>query len=392
MQDVAAGRAAFFLLLIIYLGFISLGLPDGTLGVAWPRIHRELNLPIGIAGVIIVIGTALAGLAAFSSGKIIARFRTGPVVFVSCALTGSGMMAIAHAHGLAGLLLAAVPLGLGAGAVDAGLNGYVARHYSGRHMNWLHACWGIGATCGPLVMAEVLNSSAGWRGGYFGMAIAQLSLAGIFLVTLPLWQKVPERIPEVDGGTAATRLPSTPANSPAGWLSVAIFAIYVAVEMTAGVWAGSILVVARGIAPETAAVCVASYYGAITGGRILVGFVVERWGNRRVVAFGTVLAFVGVTGFAFATTAPLAAITLVTLGLGFAPIYPCLMHEVPRRFAPDAVQVVIGRQSGAAAIGSATLPAAAGWLAQVTLEGVVWTVFFGVIALAGAIRRLDRIS
>ncbi|MEO7412032.1 MAG: MFS transporter [Opitutaceae bacterium] len=388
----AAARASFFLLTIIYLGFVSLGLPDGTLGVAWPAMYRELGLPIGFAGTIIIIGTVLSAVAALTSGKTIARFSTGPVVLVSCLLTGSGMMTIAHTHGVGGLILAAVFLGLGAGAVDAALNGYVAKHYTGRHMNWLHACWGIGATCGPLVLAQVLRSETGWRSGYFGIAVAQLSLAVVFLLTLGLWKKVHERPIAVAAGAGSGRQPVAQANSPAGWLSLLIFGIYVGVETTAGLWAGSILVVSRGIAADKAAICVAFYYGAITGGRILVGVVVERWGNRRVIFLGTCVALVGAALFVFAPTVPLAALALTLVGLGFAPVYPGLMHEVPRRFAPAAVQSVIGRQSGAAALGYATLPPAAGWLAERSLEGIAWGLIAGILALMAVIRRLNRIT
>lgn len=389
---VTPARAALFLLPVIYLGFISLGLPDGTLGVAWPRMHRDLNLPIGVAGAVIVVGTVLSAAAAFSSGKILTRFKTGPVVLVSCALTASGMLIVSQSQGLAWLLVAAVPLGLGAGAVDASLNGYVARHYRGRHMNWLHACWGIGATCGPLVMARMLGSPSGWRDGYFAIGMAQLSLAAIFLCTLSLWDKVPERTMGDAEGNGSAKVPTTSANSPAGWLSAAIFVIYVSVETTAGLWAGSILVISRAIAPESAAMCVAAYYGSITGGRIIFGWVVEYWGNRMLINFGTALALLGAVVFAFANTAVIAAIGLVLLGLGFAPVYPCLMHEVPKRFAPEAVQTVIGRQSGAAALGAASLPAAAGWLAGISLESIVWTVIAGVVGLMMTIRRLNRIT
>ncbi|MEO7598870.1 MAG: MFS transporter, partial [Opitutus sp.] len=184
-------RTAFWLLLIIYLGFISLGLPDGTLGVAWPAVHRELGVPISLAGIIMIVATLLSGAAAFSSGRIIGRFGTGPVVLVSGLLTGSALLMIGRSHSLVWLLLAAVPLGFGAGAVDAGLNGYVARHYSGRHMNWLHACWGIGATCGPIILANALSSRFGWRGGYFLLGSIQLTLAALFLITLGLWRRVP---------------------------------------------------------------------------------------------------------------------------------------------------------------------------------------------------------
>jgi fucose permease len=388
----SSSRYAIFLLPIVYLGFISLGLPDGTLGVAWPPLHSELNLPIGLAGTILVVATLLSGTAAFSSGRIITRFGTGPVVLVSCLLTGSALLMVSYAQNLAWLLIAAVPLGFGAGAVDAGLNGYVAKHYSGRHMNWLHACWGIGATCGPLVMARALSSGSGWRGGYLALGTVQLSLAVLFFVTLRLWSLVPERAQHVSGDSATDRLPTATANSHAGWLSVGIFATYVAVEMTMGLWASSILVEARGIAQESAALCAAAFYASITLGRIGVGFVVDRLGNRRLVAAGGILALMGGVLFAFAASTPVAALSLIMVGAGFAPIYPCLMHEVPRRFAPGAVQVVIGRQSGAAAIGAATLPALAGWIAEFSLNGIAWTIIAGIGGLIVALRRLDRIT
>ncbi len=392
---VKAARASFFLLVIIYLGYTSLGLPDGTLGVAWPPLHSELGLPIGMAGTIVIVATLLTGLSGFSSGRIIARWKTGPVVLVSCVLTGGALMLISQAQGLAWLLVAAVPLGLGAGAVDAGLNGYVARHYSGRHMNWLHACWGIGATGGPLIMAAALaGGNGGWRHGYLAIGSVQLSLAAIFLLTLGWWSRVPERTAAAAAAEyhGEGRIPTLGANSSAGWLSATIFAVYVAVEMTAGVWAGSILVVARGFSQETAGVCTAAYYAAITGGRILVGFVVERFGNRRSIVAGMLFALAGAVLFAFAGTPLVAGGALVLLGLGFAPVYPCLMHEVPRRFAPEAVQTVIGRQSGAASLGAAFLPAVAGWQAGWSLESVAWTVIAGVLVLAGCIRKLDRMT
>jgi MFS family permease len=389
---VVSSRSALLLLSIVYLGFISLGLPDGTLGVAWPPLHRELGLPIGLAGTILVVATLLTGLAAFSSGRIIGRFGTGPVVMVSCVLTGSALLMVSRAESFAWLLIAAVPLGFGAGAVDAGLNGYVARHYSGRHMNWLHACWGIGATCGPLVMAHALSTAGGWRFGYLMLGSVQLSLAALFLLTLRLWSQVPERRMQVGDDHASTRLPKAAANSFAGWLSAGIFVVYVAVEMTAGLWATSILVVGRGIPQESAALCAAAFYASITVGRIGIGIVVDRWGNRRLVGLGGSLALAGALLFCFAFTTPLAALSLVLLGLGFAPIYPCLMHEVPRRFTPEAVQTVIGRQSGAGAVGAATLPAFAGWIAEFSLEGITWTIAAGIALLMVAIRRLDRMT
>jgi fucose permease len=297
---------------------------------------------------------------------------------------------VSRAQGLSMLLITAIPLGFGAGAVDAGLNGYVARHYSGRHMNWLHACWGIGATCGPLVMARALSTDGGWRTGYMVIGSVQLTLAILFFLTLGLWSQVPERRIETAHDEAAANVPKAGANSFAGWLSAVIFAIYVAVEMTTGLWANSILVVARGIPPQSAALCAAAFYASITFGRIGVGFVVDRWGNRRLVTIGAILALSGAGLFGFANNTPTAALALIMLGLGLAPIYPCLMHEVPRRFTPEAVQIVIGRQSGAAAVGAATLPALAGWIAEFSLNGIAWTVILGIAVLIAAIRRLDK--
>lgn len=387
-----AVRPGLLLLLIIYLGFISLGLPDGTVGVAWPQIHDDLGLPIGLGGTIVLVATLLSAVSGFTSGRWVARFSTGPVVLLSCVLTGSALLIIAHARNFAWLIAAAAPLGLGAGAVDAGLNGYVARHYSGRHMNWLHACWGIGAMTGPLVMGRALTSASGWRGGYLVLGAAQLALAFLFLATLRLWSIVPERTDAVRVGSRTITVPTATANSPAGWLSAAIFAIYAAVEITAGVWAGSILIVARSVPEATAALCVAGYYGSIMAGRLIVGFVADRWSSRTLVNAGAAVAFLGAGWFAFAGSAAMAAAALVLLGLGFAPVYPGLMHEVPRRFAPEAVQTVIGRQSGAACLGAASLPAAVGGLAERSLESITFVVIAGVLLLAGAIRRLNRLT
>lgn len=393
VRDVSDSRYSKLLLLIIYLGFISLGLPDGTFGVAWPQAHRELHVRVGFAGIILVVVTLLAAVSGFSSGRILARFKIGPVVFASCAITGSALLLVGQAQNFFWLFLAALPLGLGSGAVDASLNGYVARHYTGRHMNWLHACWGIGATCGPLTMARAVGSAGGWRSGYGVLGTVQLSLALLFLFTLPLWNKVPERAAARPAERSDSAMPTLGANSGAGWLSAVIFALYVAVESTMGLWASSILVLSRGFSQETAGFCAAAYYGSITTGRIIVGTVVDRWGNRRLIAAGTILALLGALTFAFlGHSTGAAAAALIATGLGFAPVYPCLMHEVPRRFAPAAVQAVIGRQSGAAYIGGALLPAVAGWIAQTSLEGVAWTVIAGTAVLIATIHRLNRLT
>lgn len=388
---VTVPRSAALLLVVIYLGFISLGLPDGTLGVAWPAIFPELNLPVGFAGTIMLLITLLAGAAGFSSGWILARFHTGRVVLVSGLLTGGALVALSQAHSMSFLLLAAMPLGLGAGAVDAGLNSFVARHYDGRHMNWLHASWGIGATCGPLVIGEALRTSHGWRGGYLALGCAQLALAVLFLATLRLWSVVPARQRSAAGGNPEGG-GQLPANSAAGWLSPAIFALYTGIEAATGLWAATVLSVGRGLAPEVAALCGAGYYGAITGGRIAVGFGVDRWGNRRVIALGVLTALAGGLLLAAGSGTLVPAAGLILMGFGLAPVYPGLMHEVPRRFTAVATPTVIGRQSGAAGLGVAMLPPALGLLAERALPAIPWAVAGATVVLLLAIRRLDRMT
>jgi len=388
-------RPSWLLLPIIYLGFVSLGLPDGTLGVAWPRMHVDLVQPLQAAGWIMVVATLLSATASITSGAILRRFGTGPVVQVSCLLTGGAILATSQVPNFPLLLVAAIPLGLGAGAVDAALNGFVARHYTGRHMNWLHACWGIGATSGPLIMTRALASSQGWRGGYLVIGTIQLGLAAIFALTLRLWDTVPDTAPVP--GASATAAPRTTsgcrANSEAGWLSAAIFVLYMATELTMGLWANSILVVGRGLPPAAAGLCGSAYYAAITTGRIANGFVVDRWGNRRLVTSGAILALLGIGLFAAAQSAVSAGAALCLMGVGLAPIYPGLMHEVPRRFEPDAVFTIIGRQSGATCFGAAVCPLAAGWLAvRLPLEAIGWAVALSALLLLAAIRRLDHIS
>ncbi len=387
-------RARLLLLPVIYLGFVSLGLPDGTLGVAWPRMHVDFRQPLAAAGWLMLVATLLSATASFGAGRILRHFRTGPVVLASCLLTCSALLLTSRAPSFGWLLAFAVPLGLGAGAVDAALNTFVARHYTGRHMNWLHACWGIGASSGPLLMTWALAGTTGWRGGYLLIGAIQFALVALFAATLHLWNAVPDQVAAGTGTAAAqARQGTCTANSEAGWLSAFAFLVYVAIEFTAGLWAFSVLVLARGVPQATAGLCVSIFYLAITGGRIANGFVVDRWGNRRIVNRGALLAVAGAALFVFARSAPTAALALGVLGLAFAPIYPGLMHEVPRRFVPEAVSTIIGRQSGAACIGAAIFPAAVGWLAgHVSLETIAGFVLGGAVLLVATVRRLDRIS
>jgi len=384
------------LIVLIYLGFVSLGLPDGTLGVAWPPLQQQLHVPLEMAGLLITLATLLSALSGYLSPGILARFGTGPVVAASGAMTGAAILLYAFAPGPAWLFAATIPLGLGAGAVDVGLNSFVARHYSGRHMNWLHACWGVGATVGPLVMTHSLGLPGSWRTGYQLIGVAQLSLAVCFMLSLRQWSRVPEVAP-VDPHAEPASLRQVDPDSPVGrravGYSVLVFVLYVAVESTAGLWANSILVVSRNVSPETAGLFVSAYYGSITVGRILGGGVVDRWGNRRLVMGGATVAVASAIFFALTPSTVGAGIALVTLGLAFAPIYPGMMHETPRRFGAASATRIMSKQSSAAYFGAALMPALGGALARFsTLEAIAWLLVVGVIAMAVIIRQLDQLT
>jgi len=380
-------RPSLLLLGITYLAFISLGLPDSVLGVAWPAIRETLKLPLETVGWLTLAVTLCSATASFLSGSLVKRFSTGPIIIVSSIVTGSALLVFSSAPSFVFLLIAAIPLGLGAGSVDSGLNAYVAKHYTARHMNWLHSFWGGGATLGPLVMTTALGVGAGWRGGYLWIAGAQLTLALLFLATLPLWKRNERRV-VAEASADATTHGSLGSRSAEAWVSLAIYVLYSAGEMGAGLWANTVLIESRHLDRAVAGLWVAGYFGSIMGGRMLVGLVVNRWGNRRLVTGGLILALVG-AGLFFVPGIP--PVGLILLGLGFAPVFPCLMHETPRRFTAEATPVVIGWQVGGAYLGGAFLPGTIGWvMAHTSLEVLAPALAVAIVAMLGSIAWLDR--
>ena len=384
------GLKRIVLLVVIYLAFISLGLPDGVLGLAWPGMRVILGQPLEALGLVTFILAGCSAISGFMSGRVLARFGTGPVTFISALMTGLALLGIAMVPNFPLLVALAFPLGLGAGSVDAGLNHYVAEHFSSKHMNWLHACWGVGATLGPLIMGSILAAGGGWSQGYLTIAVCQLGLAVVLMSSLRLWKGQgparhdPEKI--VAGGR-----PDTPAWAP--YLAAFLFTLYVAVEMGTGMWAASILIESRHFEPGKAGLAVTFFYGAIMGGRVLIGFVSEKMGNRRLVRVGLGLAIVGVVLLLIPGVPALALIGLLLFGLGCAPIYPSLMHETPRRFDPATARKVIGWQVAAANIGGAVMPAAFGVLAAgFGLEAVFPVIGgFAVVLLILSVR-LDSVT
>ena len=379
---------------VIYLAFISLGLPDSVLGVAWPAMRSSLGAPLEAAGLIAIILTSCSALSSVASGVVARRLGPGKIVLASSVLTAAGLLGYSLSPSYFWVLVSALPLGFGAGAVDSTLNGYVATHYSSRHMNWLHASWGIGATIGPFIMTAAMASSGGWRRGYQGISAIQASLALLFILTLGLWSRVGTKATEgrAEPAPGPAEAPAVPRihglDRPEPWIQVAMYALYSACEFSVGIWTASMLVESRGLAAETAGKWISLYYGGIMVGRVLTGFVADRLGNRAMVRAGLGLALAGSVLLVVRGADYLVLPGLLLLGVGFAPIYPCLMHETPRRFDEETYRKVIGFQVGAANIGGSVLPGLVGLLAAAAgleVVGPCVAAFILLLALLGEV-------
>lgn len=385
--------AHLLLLAIVYVSFVSLGLPDAVMGVIWPAMRADMGQPLAALGALTLTMTVCAALSAGFAGRIVARVGTGVVVAASCLMTALALVGFSVAPSFAWLVLLGIPLGAGGGAVDASLNHFVAAHYASRHMNWLHGFWGVGATTGPAVMGLALASPGGWTRGILALGLAQLTLAALLWATLSLWRR--EHSHPTDAAAAdEPPVVFTPVARRALWLAPLCFLFYVAAEMGTGLWAASILVNNRGIGLAQAGFWVSVYFGSITLGRFGVGLVSDRLGNRRLVRLGVTLALAGAALFALPGLPALLSLAgLVLMGLGCAPVFPSLMHEAARRFPADVARTVIGRQMMAAYAGGSVIPAGFGLLATwIGLGAVMPMVMLLLIALLWATRALDRLT
>ena len=338
------------LLLIIYVAFISLGLPDAMLGAAWPVMQSELNLPLAGAGLISMIISAGTIFSSLFSGMLIRRLGTGRLTLVSVLTTALALLGYSFSTNYLWLCLIAVPLGLGAGAVDAALNDFVARNFAARHMNWLHSFWGIGATTGPVIMAFMLNQTGHWQMGYRTVAIVQVVLVAILTISLPLWQRYPTPAsPQTasDGGKIRKIKGIAP--------NLAAFFAYCAVEASTGLWAASFLVNERGLSEVLAAGGASSYYLGITIGRFLNGFLSSKIAARSLVRGGEAMILLGIV-LMFLPVPILSLAGLMIIGLGCAPIYPTLLHETPRRFGAENSARLMGLQMATAYCGLTLIP------------------------------------
>lgn len=386
----ALGARRIVLLLVIYLAFVSLGLPDGVLGLVWPGMRVSLGQPLESLGLVVFVLASCSALSGFMSGRLLARFGTGRVTFVCALMTGLSLLGLSQVPNFPLMVALAFPLGLGAGSVDAGLNSFVAEHYSSKHMNWLHACWGVGATLGPLIVGRILASGGDWSQGYLTVACCQLVLASVLLASLGLWKH--QGAARHDPGKIAA---GGRADTPywAQVLAAVLFALYGPIEVGVGMWAASVLIESRQFNAGMAGLAITLFYGSIMGGRVLIGFVSERIGNRRLIRGGLSVALVGIVLMMIPGLPALAFGGLLLLGLGCAPVYPSLMHETPRRFDPATTVKVIGWQVAAANIGGATIPAIFGVLAAAFgLEVIFPAIACFVVLLLVLSIQLDKVT
>lgn len=352
------------LLAIIYLAFISLGLPDSLLGSAWPSMYGELGVPVSYAGAISAIISAGTIFSSLQCDRLTRRLGTGALTALSVLTTAAAaLFGFSVSRSYAALCLWAIPYGLGAGSVDASLNNYVALHYASRHMSWLHCMWGLGASVGPYVMGFALSGGMGWSAGYRYIALFQAALTAVLLISLPLWKKRGAALPEADGdGAEALSLRETVRVSGAKETMAAFFC-YCAIEQTAGLWAGSYLVLRWGMAEERAASLAGMFFIGITIGRALSGFLTMRLSDTGMVRLGQALILLGAA--AMLLPAEGAAVPgLLLVGLGCAPVYPSMIHATPERFGAAHSQSLIGVQMASASVGTCVMPPLFGLIAN----------------------------
>ncbi len=354
------------LLVIIYLAFISLGLPDSLLGSAWPAMYQEFSVPVSYAGgisMIIAVGTIISSL---QSDRLTKRFGTGKVTAASVLMTAVALFGFSVSHSYAALCLWAVPYGLGAGSVDASLNNYVALHYASRHMSWLHCMWGVGASTGPYIMGYALTGGQGWNAGYRYISILQIALTAVLVFSLPLWKKLENG----DTGQTDGELKSKPLSLrqiikiPGAKEVMVTFFCYCALEQTTGLWASSYLVLRRGLSAETAAGFAGLFFMGITAGRAFSGFLTMKLNDTQMIRLGQGFILSGIV-FLFLQFGDAGSLSgLILIGLGCAPVYPSIIHSTPEHFGADKSQAMIGVQMASAYAGTCFMPPVFGFIAN----------------------------
>ncbi|WP_096269765.1 MFS transporter [Paucisalibacillus globulus] len=379
------------LLVIIYLAFISLGLPDSLLGAAWPAMQSDIGAQLETGGILFMTiagGTIISSLV---SGKVLKRFGTGKVTIVSVSMTAIALLGFNFAHSIGWLIICAIPLGLGAGAVDAGLNDYVATNYEAHHMSWLHCFWGVGATLGPVIMAQFISTGDNsWRNGYMVIACIQIFLVLVLILSLPLWKRVAKNCNTIlDEVTKESIMINhvegekdiKPLQVKGVKLALVSFLFYCGAEATMNLWGSSYLVNIKGLNPPTAAAWVSFYFAGITIGRFITGFITFRMSNRTLIRIGQTIALIGAIILILPLPSTFSLIGFIIVGLGLAPIFPCMLHETPIRFGKKHSQTIMGYQMAVAYTGTTFIPPLLGFTASQLTIGILP---FCIVVFVGA--------
>ena len=348
------------LLALIYLAFISLGLPDSLLGSGWPAIHADLHVPVSYMGIVSMVISGGTIVSSLLSDKLNRKLGTRIITVSSVILTALALFGFSFSDRFWMLVVFAVPYGLGAGAIDAALNNYVALHYKSKHMSWLHCFWGVGTIVSPFVMSYALTSSS-WNNGYRIVGFIQLGIAVLLFATLPVW-KVNQSKSAAEqkhvGMAGVMKMKGVP------FLLIGFFA-YCAAEATAMSWASTYFAEVKGISAEQAAQFASLFYIGITVGRFLSGFIADKFGDRKMIFFGACILFCGIISLLIPTQSPtVALIGFVVIGFGCSPIYPCIIHSTPNLFGAENSGAIIGIQMASAYIGSTFIPPLFGLLGR----------------------------
>lgn len=369
------------LLVIIYLAFISLGLPDSLLGSAWPSMYPEFDVPVSYAGIISMIISAGTIVSSLQSDRLTRRLGAGKVTAISVAMTAAALFGFSVTKSFWLLCIWAIPYGLGAGSVDAALNNYVALHYESKHMSWLHCMWGVGATIGPYIMGYALSDGKGWNMGYRYIGMIQIVLTAILFFSLPLWKnRNAAQTESVSADNKALSLKQV-VKIPGAKEVMICFFCYCALEQTAMLWAGSYLSIYKGIPAETAASFASTFFIGITAGRALSGFITMKLNDTQMIRLGQVVIAVGIVAMLLPGTQTLSLVGLSLIGLGCAPIYPSIIHSTPAHFGADKSQSMIGVQMASAYVGSCLMPPLFGIIANHITVALLPVYLFIVLIL-----------
>jgi fucose permease len=371
------------LLIIIYIAFISLGLPDSLLGSAWPVMYGQLGVPMSYAGIVTMIIAGGTIVSSLLSDRLTRKLGSGLVTAISVMMTAAALFGFSVSHSFILLCIWAIPYGLGAGAVDAALNNYVALHYASRHMSWLHCFWGVGAAVSPYIMGYCLTGGLGWNSGYRSVAVVQIVLTAILFISLPIWKKRAANESSAGTPTAPLSLPQALRLRGVKFVLLTFFS-YCALESTTGLWASSYLVEFRGVDYRTAAKFASLFFLGITFGRFLCGFIADKIGDKLLIRIGIItvifgVALIGIPG----GISEIALVGLVIAGLGCAPVYPSVIHSTPSNFGPENSQAIIGIQMASAYAGSTFMPPLFGFIADKINIGLYpfYLIIFAILML-----------